>query len=231
MEEKKQELMPFQTTSIGIRNIKNELIKSDTGISLSEATDEEIAQCMSYGIILLGISSDKIPKSSIEDAILNNFLRKTYPTIKLNEIKTAFDYALEKRINVDLNMYGSSFSANYVSTILMKYVVLKKELLKKTEVGITNHESAGLILTKLKEKFPETYESLKNVGKIEEKKPVLPPIKNDDKWQKYLKEFTILQRDASIPDTNGRFVKYKKKIFLCTEYCEYRYNEELKNNK
>lgn len=217
------------------RNVRQELIECEKGKTIFNSLDSEIQLCLSYCQVLLGIGADKLPKNDSEDLIITNFLRRVYPNVFLEEIKKAFEYAIEGRINVELNLYGNMFSASFVCSILVKYQTLKKGIvIPEKEIGITNHEAVRTVFSKMP---PHMLDEIKKIGKIEEKKKIeLPELPNNDFFQQCMKEFDELRFDKKerykVPDCQDRFIKYKGKVMDLEAYTIWRIkNLKINSNK
>lgn len=79
--------------------------------------DMPIKQALVYCYNLIGL---KEYPSQIEDQLLNNFIRQQYPELIAEEIKDAFDMAISRKIEVDVNCYGK-FSPEYLGRIMSAY--------------------------------------------------------------------------------------------------------------
>lgn len=224
--------MQSRTTSVGTRNIKNELIQAFNGKTLFETDDEEIATVLSYGIVLLGINPDKVPKTAIEDAVINNYLRKTFPNFKVDEVRNAFDYALEGRIKVETKLYGGTFSASFVANIIKAYIKLRdKVVVEPKPEPMTNLKKAGHIFDQIKKRNPELYAQLKDIGKEKKPSPVekQPYTPEENKFQSYLKEFDAIRMGK---DHKGDwdFIEYKGETMNLEKYFTTRLDEDKESD-
>lgn len=81
--------------------------------------DEPIKQALRYVFTLIGLRSDQIP-SDLEKTVLINFIRGNLKNYAADEIKIAFELALNGTIQVETNHFGR-FSALYLTTIFNAY--------------------------------------------------------------------------------------------------------------
>lgn len=93
-------------------------IQSPTRIRDLE-NDEPIKQALRYVFTLIGLRSDQIP-TEIEKTVLINFIRGNLKNYAPEEIKIAFELALNGKFEVELNHFGR-FSALYLTTVFAAY--------------------------------------------------------------------------------------------------------------
>jgi len=74
----------------------------------------------------IGLRAANMP-SQIEKAFLISHIQGSYGHLRVDEIRIAFDWALEDRLGVDINCY-ENFSCAYVSKILNAYWRLAKNV-------------------------------------------------------------------------------------------------------
>lgn len=150
------------------------LVSSLEGKKISESSEEEIKQSLRYGIILLGIASEKFG-DDLSKQVLINHLRKVFGGVTLEELKLSFEFALEKRTEVNLVLYQGEFiSAKYVGEILTAFLELKKKmsrLITEKPDSMTNSDRGIALFDIIKKQNPELYEKFKNFGKEKYVKP------------------------------------------------------------
>ncbi len=196
-----------------LKSSNQKMVLALEGKRISESTDEEIKQVLSYAIILIGIPEDR-HGDELSKTLLVDYLRRTYPLVRLDEVRLSFDFAVEKKTNVNLVLYPGEFiSAKYVSEFISAYLAFKKTS-NVVKIGTPSIKSIGTnmqIASKLLEILkPETVEHLKKIGEVKRSRPDLPQLPYQDIHQKWLKQFDKLRVKFEVENTNGRFIRRYK---------------------
>ena len=224
-------------STVNSNSLTGQIVTASKGKTFEEADNKEIKQCIAYGIYICGIPTNKIPNET-QELILIDFLRSQHSKVKVSELKQAFVYGASKRLDIDLKLWGESFSAKYIGEIIAAYNKLKTPILRKLEDVEPKENNLKLVGKYLQ---TEQGQDLKNhlTEKVEaaeeEKKTRKEKLKqqlsiislpNEEICQDYLREFDKLYNSQDI-NSSPRMVKYDGLYFGQTEYVNYR----LKENK
>ena len=109
-------------------------INSNNSKRIAECNDVEIGQTLAKIFVMVGLRSKNMP-SEIESKLLFQKIREYYPHKKLDELVLAFDLAIQKKINAEVNVYDQ-FTLPYLTEIMDKYRVYVNELAKDIPVEI-----------------------------------------------------------------------------------------------
>lgn len=87
--------------------------------------------------VIVGASEKSQPSHEMQQRVVVNNIRTSFPGLTAMEIKKAFLWAIEGRFDVngqvlDLKLYDQVFSINYMSPVVKRYIAYKKRV--KTEV-------------------------------------------------------------------------------------------------
>lgn len=208
------ERLPTSNTSQQLTKTLPIKICGDEGSGIKEA--------IQYVLALLGTPKDKQP-SPLEMTLIVNYLKTYKANMPVDEIRTAYDLAIQKLFPCDLETFGGTLSLKNIIGVLKAYNDFKTLSEKKLKIEERKKESNGepmigmqrglAILEIIKERKPELYEKLSNAGKEEKKKLDLPPLPYHDIHQKWMSLFDRLRRHFETPGTNGRFInRYGKTL-------------------
>lgn len=202
------------------------MIQTNISKFVRDCTDEEIKNAIRYAIVLLGIPETKLPDELGKQVIINH-TKKAFGSLRIDEIRLAFDFAIEKKTKCNLNLFqGEFFSAKFISEIIAEYIIYRNANKKQNadEVKMNNNQRLASIANFLTE---DTLKAIDNIGKIEKEQPK-QRIKTDQeiKIQTLISEFDKLHRDYSV-DTGGvRFIMYDNKPMNVEEYVNYKLTQE-----
>lgn len=101
---------------------------------IAECNDVELGQTLAKIFVMVGLRGKNMP-SEIESKILFQKIREYYPHKKLDELVLAFDLAIQKKINAEVNVYDQ-FTLPYLTEIMDKYRVYVNELAKDIPIEI-----------------------------------------------------------------------------------------------
>ena len=93
-----------------------ELVAANGMTKVKDCTESEIKAVLAYIFVLLGTKSDNIPNGMAKTVILD-YIFKRLPDITIEDLRLAFVLAVEKKINVNLSLYGETFSAKILSDV------------------------------------------------------------------------------------------------------------------
>lgn len=175
------------------------------GKRINECTTDELKEALRYGLMILGISADKFG-DDLSKAVLINYLFKTYPLVRLEELKLSFDFAVEKRTSPNITLYAGEFiSARFVAEILTSYLELKKA----TKIKVASTPQVNMNLTQRFEAIisllpKETVQAIKDVG-TEKVEPVeRKKLPFHDIHQKWFRQFDKLYLNNEYIDQDGK---------------------------
>jgi len=167
---------------------------ANTGKLIGDCNSEEIKQALRYIFTLIGLRANLIPQDEAKEVLIF-FIKKRLWQTKIDELRLSFEYAIEKRTEVELTLFGDTFSAKMVLEVVEAYKKYKISVVKSSrkEPGKTTFQIAEGVLSKMK---PETLEYLKKIGKPEGKKE-LPREKTEQELiiQDIFREFDALHRE------------------------------------
>lgn len=184
-----------------------------TGL-VKDSQNNDILAVIANIFVLLGTNPSKIPKDHSK-AILLDFIKNRI-NCSLEDLYLAFVCAIEKKTNVDLTLYGEMFSPKLVFDVVSAFKEFKNKQVKKeykSEPMINNDRFSSLI-GMLKEKYPDTIEKLKEIGKPEIQKKPKEKLPYYDMHQRWMKQFEKLR--------DGRFIKRYHKLMNIDEFFNYK---------
>lgn len=196
--------------SENFRNISKEIILAENGIILKNCSDEQIKQAYRYGITLLGLSSEKIPKEESEKMILIIQIKRAFPELFLSELRQSFEFAAQG-LTIKKNDTYNTFSVRMISEIIKSYLNYKKAVKEKfpKEEGMNNLERMKAVVGLLDK---DSLDTLRKIGSTEKKTTEQIKLPYHDIHQKWLKQFDKLRLHYEAEGTNGRFIKRYGKI-------------------
>lgn len=89
-------------------------------IRIKDCQDEAIAAVLNYVFTLLGIPERNEPDQK-NKAVILAFIRGFWQHMPLEELKLAFELALDKKFNVKLNLYDRPFNVEFMSKVITAY--------------------------------------------------------------------------------------------------------------
>lgn len=126
------ELQKLETTQLETSEKKFEIARR--GKLIRNATEEELRQALRYAMVKIGLRADNFPKGA-EKMLLINHVFENFPDSTVDEIRIAFDWGIEGRLDQDINCF-ENFSCLYFTRIMRSYkrlalIVKTKEQQKK----------------------------------------------------------------------------------------------------
>jgi hypothetical protein len=91
-----------------------------------DADETKIREALRYCMVKIGLRAANFPQGA-EKMLLVQHVYQTFPTITTEEIRIAFDWAIEGRTKVDVNCF-ENFSCRYFSQIINAYLELKRSI-------------------------------------------------------------------------------------------------------
>lgn len=91
-----------------------------------DADEKEIREALRYCMVKIGLRAANFPQG-VEKMLLIQHVKDTYPTLTIEEIRMAFDWAINGRTHVEVNCY-ENFSCRYFSQIVNAYLDLKRTI-------------------------------------------------------------------------------------------------------
>jgi hypothetical protein len=226
------QLSNFKPTSIS-----QEIQMAAKSNLIHQSTDEEISAVLRYIFVLIGLRKDLIPShpdpktgEDLPKNVLINFIKSRLTNCSLEEIKLSFELAVARKINVDLRLFGDTFSSKTIMDVWAAYCDYKHKLITniKVEKSSNVYQNTTAVLANLKE---DTILHLKNIG-AENKiiKEKIEPSDYDLLCQDIMKEFDVLYSNQEQHE-GKRFVNYKTKILSIEEFTNLRLLEVLNELK
>lgn len=191
-----------------------QIVQSSTSLSsesrlIKDVSESEIKMLLAYLFVFIGLKDSEIPTDDhqtgmLRKTVLINFIKKMLWRKSIEEIKFAFELAVSKKIDIDLSLYGGTFSAKMVMEVIDGYEKYKSKNVKIVdEFQMNNIQRLASINNFLSE---ETKAKLEKLGK-EEVKPKPKLNRGHDVFQKWMALFDKLKRNYEVTNTNGRFIK------------------------
>ncbi len=202
-----QALKLSETGSKGIDLFK-EIKQSEESKRIGDCTNEEITTVFRYIFALIGLRPNLLPQGEAKDLLIY-FVQKRLLNERIDELKLSFTYAVEKRTEVDLKLFGDTFSANMVMDVFDAYKKYKKglkQIEKKEHVFKNNYEISGTVLGGLSK---ETIEYLNKIGEEKPKPKEVIREKTEQELicQDILKEFDVLYRTLDYEITVSQSIR------------------------
>lgn len=210
-------------------NNNQQIAQSSTSLSseirlIKDVSENEIKMLLAYLFVFIGLKDSEIPTDDLQTGMLRktvliNFIKKMLWKKSIEEIKFAFELAVAKKIDVDLSLYGGTFSAKMIMEVMHGYEIYKSKNVKITDdFKMNNIQRLASINNFLSE---ETKQKLEKLGKEEVKlKPKLN--RGFDVFQKWMSLFDKLKRDYEVPNTNGRFIKRYGFVLNLEDFVNYK---------
>lgn len=108
-----------------------------------DADEKQIREALRYCMVKIGLRAANFPQG-VEKMLLIQHVYQTYPTLTTDEIRIAFDWAIDGRLNVEVNCY-ENFSCRYFSQVINAYLELKRSIQPtKDEVKAIEHKQEPL---------------------------------------------------------------------------------------
>ncbi len=204
MEIQKQDNLPTNPQ----RSIFNEIAESKSGILVSECNTvnakcqphEELRALIRYVIILWGIKSSSIPQDETAKNAMLLFLKKALYNVPLSELRLAFEYAAENKLDVKIELFGDTFSGKTVMTVWRSYIKYRDSILKSKRtnepIGVNNVQTITAI-------FSSPHFKIDIFEKEEKKKVIQSTQREDSFFQECMRRFDKLRRNYGIKNSNG----------------------------
>lgn len=144
--------------------------------------EEPLRSVLRYIVALIGININKL--DPLEVNVIINFLQNNFLSLKLDDLKEAFDMGVMGKLDIDLTHY-QSFNTLYISNVILSYkrVTAKNRMIKPMKIeskpppALTLNEIKAhteIIKNKFKNneplddaKWTDIYQHLKTQGLIE----------------------------------------------------------------
>lgn len=191
---------------------------------VSDSTDTEIKQAMAYIISLVGVPADKIPVGVTKDMMVN-YIKTKWGQTEISELQSAFEWAVEGQAKNSkgesiTNLFGRPFNIEYLKSVVVYYRESKATQSRQIE-GMPNHKRVESLFGIIKEKQPELYEKLKQIGKEKPRVEVEPIKPSNDPFQRWMRQYDNLQRKYLHAD---RFVKIGETVFNIDSFLDRKLN-------
>jgi hypothetical protein len=98
---------------------------------IRDLPETEVRKAVKYALFKLGIRAKNFPEG-VEKSLLLDHIFKVYGNHTPQEIRLAFDLALEGKLEVEVNCY-ENFSCAYFSTIMNAYRSWAAQVIKQKE--------------------------------------------------------------------------------------------------
>lgn len=217
------ELQRINTTTPSITLCPDKLIK--------DSRIEEIKGLLAHIISLIGVPTGQIPNNVSKDVMLV-YIIDNWGNINLLHIKQAFEWAIEtgakdEKGNSILNLFGKPFNVEFIKSVYSEYRMSRMRQTNNLD-QMPNHKRAESIYTILKEKSPEVYEMLKNIGKTDKEIQGYEPVKiTNNPFQVWMRQYDNLRRKYQY---EGRFLKIGETIFNIDSFLKHKLNNYNKKN-
>lgn len=124
-----------QTHSVSLSIDDRTIIKARESKKIIKATDEEIRSALGYIMALLGENAARIldfaDYKNPSCTIVINSLRRAFPHLKIEELKTAFDVASDGKTDVNLSLYNRTFNSEFIAKVINAYREFRKSAIVK----------------------------------------------------------------------------------------------------
>jgi len=90
---------------------------------------EDIGKTLKLIFVIVGLSEKNYPEQTEFD-FLKNKAKEYFKNLTLEEIVLAFEFAVQKKYNVDLCLYNKPFSLSYLSDVISEYKKYKFDMIK-----------------------------------------------------------------------------------------------------
>lgn len=159
------------THSVSLSMVDNQIIEARKSKKIIESTDAEIRSALGYILTLLGESAVRIldfaDHKNPQCSVIIKSLRRAFPILKIEELKTAFDIASDGKFDLNLSLYNRTFNSEYISKVVNGYREFRKTSLVKEQKMLVaaNPEPTTEQKQKIVEKgIKEAYEKYKESG-------------------------------------------------------------------
>lgn len=162
-----------QKHSISLSMDNKQIIEARRSKKIIKSTDAEIRSALAYILTLLGENAARILDfADLENpscSVIIKSLRRAFPILKIEELKTAFDFAVDHKYEVNLSLYNRNFNSDFVATVIKAYQEYRKPTMKIEQLLIdardhepTPEEKQKIIMDGINESF----EIYKETGKM-----------------------------------------------------------------
>lgn len=115
-------------------------LQAKSAVKIFEADPERIAEALRLVMVKIGLRAANWP-SDMEKIILIDHVRQNFSQNTVEEIKIAFDWAIDGRTGAEVNCY-ENFSCAYFSGVMKAYNVLAKQVKPEPEAPVGYLEDA-----------------------------------------------------------------------------------------
>lgn len=179
------------------------------GKQILNCSEEDIKQVLRYALTLLGVPASKIPNDEAKHAMLVFIKRKLWLN-KIDELRLAFEYAVEKRTEVKLTLFDEPFSVKIIMEVWDAYETYRKNLIAKQpktdENSMNVYTQGNAIVKMLDTETREKIVELAEKDKIKIDKPSREKSKYHDMHQRWMKHWDKLRENYEVPKSNGRMI-------------------------
>ena len=124
---------------------------------IKDSSEEEIRQVLRYAMVKIGLRGANFPVN-LEKVLLINHVRQNFHDNTVEEIKIAFDWAIQGRLKVEVNCY-ENFSCLYFTNIMNAYNALKSNVEKEREYIVVYDEKKEEVI-----EDPEAFNKFMETG-------------------------------------------------------------------
>jgi len=234
MENKVQETGKHQTVGLSTISKPTELQElqiASGGQELSVSSNDEIRGVLKIIFAFIGINEKLIPVG-LPKELLIAFIRERINQCTLIELRLAFEYAVMQRFEIDLKLFGETFSPKTVISVVGAFKKYRAKIESQNSEGVKmiNLERGNKVLENLN---PELVDHIKKIGKAD--KPTTKKldyshyqnIAKEDPFQEYLREFDKLHFDKGKVVLGIKFINYAGLEMDMNYYCKYRAKEVI----
>ena len=126
-----------QTHSVSLSMDDRQIIEARKSKKIIQSTDAEIRSALGYILTLLGESAVRIldfaDHKNPQCSVIIKSLRRAFPNLRIEELKTAFDIASDGKFEINLTLYNRTFNSEYISKVVNGYREFRKTSLVKEQ--------------------------------------------------------------------------------------------------
>lgn len=190
-------------------SVSETMVLAKKGKRFVDCNEDETKAPLRYAMALIGVPADKVPKkeASLQMVV---YIKRTLWMNTVDELKLAFDWAVEKRTQVKLTLFDEPFSVKLIMEVWEAYEKYRKNLISKqpkTDENTMNVYSQGNAIVQMLD--PQTREQIVELAekdKIKVDKPKQEKSKYHDMHQRWMKHWDKLKEKFEVPRSNGRMI-------------------------
>ncbi len=203
-------------SSITLSTENKSILKARKSKKLKDCSKEEIKAVITYIWALIGENLRKIPdfEGPLFLVVYNSLLR-ALPHLRIDELRIAFEMAVDQKFECNLSLYNRSFNSEYMIKIVNQYLEYRKPALKLESKLL---EAPEEVLTEIEKNEKVNQGILKAYENYKESK-IMPPV---CAWM-----YTELEASGRIIHS----VEFKNEILVMAKEKLYNTLEALKTNK